>query len=112
MKRKLLAILLVLAIICTLAFSLTACNGDSGSGTGDGGTSDGSGTGDGGSGDSGTGDSGSGDSGSGDSGSGSGDAGDGEQIDDANKNSSIEIAGPEDLDAAGNKDEDYIHNGN
>lgn len=27
MKRRLLAILLVLALVCTLAFSLTACNG-------------------------------------------------------------------------------------
>ena len=38
MKNRLLAILLVLALVCTLAFSLTACDGSSsvgGSGEGD-----------------------------------------------------------------------------
>ena len=90
MKRKLLAVLLVLALVCTLVFSLVACDPTGNSGD-------------------------SGDSGNvGDNGGNNGGGNNSnvdETFDPASKNPSIDVPGLGDSDASGANDGDeYIHN--
>ena len=90
--KKLLALLLVLAMVCSMAFIFTACDdtGDQGGGSG---SVDGGDTGDQG---------------------GNGDQGgeDDEGFNQEYKDSGVSVAGPEDSAAKGENDKDYIHGGN
>jgi len=91
MMKKLLALLLVLAVVCSMAFVFTACN----DGTGD------------------QGDQGDQDDVGGGSGSVGGDEGDddGEGFNQEFKDSDVSVAGPEDDAAKGDKDDQYTEVG-
>lgn len=94
--KKLLALLLVLAMVTSMAFVFTACDdntGDTGDQGGGSGSVDGGDTGDQG----------------GDSGNQGGE--DDEDINDDFKDSGVGVADPEDSAAKGENDKDYIHSG-